>query len=122
MSNLDKKIEQRDRRARRTRARLHGTAQKPRLSVFRSSQHIYAQVIDDDAGSTLAAVSSLTKDLEGALSEATKTDASKKVGEAIAKACIAKGIKEVVFDRGGYQYHGRISALADAARKAGLEF
>jgi len=122
MSNLTQKNEQRDRRSRRTRSRVHGTAERPRLSVFRSSQHIYAQVINDDTGTTLAAVSSLTKALEGALGEATKTDAAKKVGEAIAKACTEKGLKKVVFDRGGYQYHGRVSALADAARKAGLEF
>lgn len=122
MSNLTQKNEQRDRRSRRTRSRVHGTAERPRLSVFRSSQHIYAQVIDDDAGKTLAAVSSLAKELDGALAEATKTDAAKKVGEAIAKACVAQGLKKVVFDRGGYMYHGRVSALADAARKAGLEF
>jgi large subunit ribosomal protein L18 len=117
-----KKVVQRERRERRVRASIEGTAERPRLSVFRSTKHIYAQVIDDMAGTTLATVSTLSKDLKGTLGEANKTDAAKKVGEAIAKACLAKGVKKVVFDRGGYQYHGRVSALADAARSAGLEF
>jgi len=115
-------LEQRERRKRRVRAKTGGTSERPRLSVFRSSQHIYVQVIDDESGKTLAAVSTLTKDVKAAVTEANKTDAAKKVGEAIAKACIAKGVKKVVFDRSGYRYHGRVSALADAARKAGLEF
>jgi large subunit ribosomal protein L18 len=119
---MQKKVEQRERRQRRVRAKLEGTAERPRLSVFRSTKHIYVQVIDDASGKTLATVSTLSKDIKGAIGEANKTDAAKKVGEAIAKACIAKGVKKVVFDRGGYLYHGRISALADAARQAGLEF
>jgi len=118
-----KKIEERfERRVRRTRAGLHGTAERPRLSVFRSSRHIYAQVIDDDAGKTLATISTLSKDVKGTVNEANKTEAAKVVGKAIAKLCKDKGISKVVFDRGGYQYHGRVSALADAAREAGLEF
>jgi large subunit ribosomal protein L18 len=120
--SIAKKKATEERRIKRVRSKLHGTAGRPRLSVFRSSQHIYAQVIDDDAGHTLAAVSTLSKDVREGLGEATKTEAAKKVGEAIAQACLAKGVKRVVFDRGGYQYHGRVSALADAARKAGLEF
>jgi len=120
---LQKKIEERfERRVRRTRARLHGTAQRPRLSVFRSSKHIYAQVIDDDAGKTLVTVSTLSKDVRDAVTELSKTDAAKIVGKTIAKLCKEKGISKVVFDRGGYKYHGRVSALADAARDAGLEF
>jgi large subunit ribosomal protein L18 len=120
---LQKKIEERfERRVRRTRARLHGTSQRPRLSVFRSSKHIYAQVIDDDAGKTLVTVSTLSKDVRDAVTELSKTDAAKIVGKAIAKLCKEKGISKVVFDRGGYKYHGRVSALADAARDAGLEF
>lgn len=122
MSTQTKKVESRERRARRTRARMTGTAERPRLSVFRSSAHIYAQVINDETGTTIATVSSLSKELSAALAEATKTEAAKKVGEAIAKALLAKGVKQVVFDRGGYQYHGRVSALADAARQAGLSF
>lgn len=118
-----KKIEERfERRVRRTRAGLHGTAERPRLSVFRSSLHIYAQVIDDDAGKTLATISTLSKDVKGTVTEANKTEAAKVVGKAIAKLCKDKGISKVVFDRGGYLYHGRVSALADAAREAGLEF
>jgi len=122
MGTAERKLEQLERRKLRVRSGLHGTSERPRLSVFRSSKHIYAQVINDDAGTTLLAVSSLSPTLEGALKEASKTDAAKKVGEAIAKACLEKGVKKVVFDRGGYLYHGRISALADAARQAGLEF
>jgi large subunit ribosomal protein L18 len=116
------KIEQRDRRKRRIRSKVAGTPERPRLSVFRSAKHIYVQVIDDESGQTLAAASTLTKDVKDGIGEANKSDAARKVGEAIAKACISKGVKKVVFDRGGYMYHGRISALADAARKAGLEF
>jgi large subunit ribosomal protein L18 len=122
MAATTKKLEQRERRERRTRSKIHGTPERPRLSVFRSSQHIYAQVIDDESGQTLAATSTTTKDVKTVLGEATKTDAAKRVGEAIAKLCLTKGVKKVVFDRGGYMYHGRVSALADAARKAGLEF
>ncbi len=116
------KVEQRERRKRRIRSKVAGTSERPRLSVFRSAKHIYAQVIDDESGKTLAAVSTLTKDVKGGIGEANKTDAAKKVGEQIAKACLSKGVKQVVFDRGGYMYHGRVSALAEAARKAGLEF
>ena len=112
----------RERRKLRIRRKLSGTDQKPRLTVFRSAKHIYAQVIDDVAGRTLAHASTLSKDVRGDASEATKTDAAKKVGQAIAKALIAKGIDKVVFDRNGYLYHGRILALADAAREAGLKF
>ena len=115
-------IAQRERRKRRVRAKTTGTTERPRLSVFRSSQHIYVQVIDDQTGKTLVAASTLSKDVRETVTEANKTDAAKKVGESIAKACLAKGVKKVVFDRSGYMYHGRISALADAARKAGLEF
>jgi large subunit ribosomal protein L18 len=101
---------------------MSGTLERPRLTVFRSAKHIYAQVVDDAAGSTLAHASTLSADVRTALSEATKTDAAKKVGQAIAKALLAKGIDKVVFDRNGYLYHGRVRALADAAREAGLKF
>jgi len=116
------KSEQRERRKLRIRKSVSGTAERPRLSVFRSSQHIYAQVIDDEKNTTVACASTLSKDLKSSVGEATKRGAAEKVGEAIAKICLSKGIKKVVFDRGGYVYHGRISALAEAARKAGLEF
>jgi large subunit ribosomal protein L18 len=104
-------------RHRRVRKSVRGIADRPRLAVFRSSNHIYAQVIDDDRGHTLAAVGSV----ELKLSE-TKTDVAKTVGEAIAKAALAAGVTKVVFDRGGYKYHGRVKALADGARSEGLSF
>jgi large subunit ribosomal protein L18 len=112
----------RERRKLRIRKKVEGTTDRPRLSVFRSSKHIYAQVIDDTSGKTLAFASTLSKDLRGTLEEDTKTDAAKKVGALIAKICKSKKIDSVVFDRNGYLYHGRVSALAQAAREAGLEF
>lgn len=105
------------RRQVRIRAKVSGTASRPRLSIFRSNTNIYAQLIDDNAGVTLGAASDLKLKKEG-----TKTDMSKKVGEAIAKVAAEKWIKEVVFDRGWFAYHGRVKALADAAREAGLQF
>ncbi len=98
---------------------MFGTAERPRLNVFRSLAHIYAQVIDDEKGITLAAASSMDKDFEG---KGGNIEAAKKVGLAIAKKALDKGIKTVVFDRGGYIYHGRVAALAEAAREGGLEF
>ena len=112
----------RERRKMRIRQKISGTSEMPRMSVFRSAKHIYAQVVDDVAGKTVAHASTLSKDVKSEASEAKKLDAAKKVGEAIAKALIAKGISKVVFDRNGYLYHGRVRALADAARKAGLKF
>lgn len=111
-----------ERRKLRIRKKVEGTSERPRLSVFRSSKHIYAQVIDDREGKTLAFASTLSKDLRGTLEEDNKTDAAKKVGALIAKICKSKKIDRVVFDRNGYLYHGRVSALAQAAREAGLEF
>jgi large subunit ribosomal protein L18 len=95
---------------------------RARLSVFRSSKHIYAQVIDDTKGATLAAASSIEKDTRGSLKTGANKDAAKTVGKLIAERARAQGIKDVVFDRGGYLYHGRIKALADAAREGGLNF
>jgi large subunit ribosomal protein L18 len=112
----------RERRKLRIRKKIAGTGERPRMSVFRSAKHIYAQVIDDATGKTLAHASTLSKDLKGSLGEDAKSDAAKKVGMLIAKICKSKGIDRVVFDRNGYLYHGRISALAQAAREAGLEF
>jgi large subunit ribosomal protein L18 len=115
-----------DRTARRTakvRRRIRRAAgERARLSVFRSSKHIYAQVIDDVKGETLAAASSLEKDLRGSLKTGANIEAAKAIGKLIAERASAKGIKDVVFDRGGYLYHGRIKALADAARESGLNF
>ena len=112
----------RERRKLRIRRKISGTSEQPRLTVFRSSKHIYAQVVDDVAGKTLAHASTLTKTVKGGLSEATKTDAAKAVGKAIAEMLKKAGVDRVVFDRNGYLYHGRVRALADAAREAGLKF
>jgi large subunit ribosomal protein L18 len=112
----------RERRKLRIRRRISGTPEQPRLTVFRSAKHIYAQVVDDVSGTTLAHASTLSADVRGGLAEATKSDAAKKVGAAIAKLLLAKGVSRVVFDRNGYLYHGRVQALADAAREAGLKF
>ena len=116
------KIVGRERRKLRIRKKVNGTESRPRLSVFRSAKHIYAQVIDDATGATLAHASTLSKDLKGTLEEDNKVEAAKKVGALIAKICKSKEISQVVFDRNGYMYHGRVSALAQAAREAGLEF
>ncbi|MEX1362006.1 MAG: 50S ribosomal protein L18, partial [Nannocystaceae bacterium] len=116
------KIETRIRRKKRIRKTVVGTAERPRLTVFRSSKHIYAQVIDDASSSSLASASTLTKALAGDLADKSKAEAAAVVGSALAKACQDKGITKVVFDRNGYAYHGRVSALANAAREAGLEF
>ncbi len=112
----------RERRKLRIRRKISGTPAQPRLTVFRSAKHIYAQVVDDVAGATLAHASTLSKAVKAEASEASKSDAAKKVGAQIARALLAKGISKVVFDRNGYLYHGRIRALADAAREAGLKF
>ncbi|WP_437277606.1 50S ribosomal protein L18 [Sorangium sp. So ce375] len=116
------KIVGRERRKLRIRKKVEGTPERPRLSVFRSSKHIYAQVIDDVSGNTLAHASTLSKDLKGSLDEDNKVEAAKKVGALIARICKEKQIDKVVFDRNGYLYHGRVSALAQAAREAGLDF
>ena len=109
----------RERRHLRVRKKVTGTAERPRLSVYRSEKNIYAQIIDDVKGVTLVSSSSLDSGFEGST---WNRDAAKKVGEAIAKKAKDKGIDKVVFDRGGYIYHGRVQALAEAAREAGLEF
>jgi large subunit ribosomal protein L18 len=111
----------RHRRHRRIRVTLSGTRQRPRLNVFRSLQHIYAQVIDDTTGATLASASTNEATVRGTVS-GTKTERARAVGKTIAERARVKGISAVVFDRGGYLYHGRIKALADAAREGGLEF
>jgi large subunit ribosomal protein L18 len=109
----------RHKRHERIRLTLDGTTDRPRLAVFRSARHIYAQVIDDSAGSTVAAASSLEKDLRGS---GTKTDEAAGVGRRVAERARSAGVSQVVFDRAGYRYHGRVRAVADAAREAGLEF
>lgn len=106
-------------RHKRVRKNISGTAERPRLNVFRSSKHIYAQIIDDVAGVTLVSASTMDKDFDG---YGGNVDAAKKVGETVAKRAAEKNIKSVVFDRGGYIYHGRVAALAEGAREGGLEF
>ncbi len=111
-----------ERRKARVRKRVKGTPVRPRLNVFRSNKHIYAQIVDDSTSTTLAAASTKSKDLAKALKDSKKIESAKKVGELIAKVAQGKGITKVVFNRSGYLYHGRIKALADGARAAGLDF
>lgn len=118
MVNKPDKNEARLRRHRRVRGKISGTAERPRLDVFRSSKHIYAQIIDDVAGVTLVSASTVEKGFEGF---GGNVEAASKVGKAIAEKALAKGIKTVVFDRGGFVYHGRVKALAEGAREGGLE-
>ncbi len=113
------KLSGRQRRKVRVRKKVFGTAECPRLTVFRSANHIYAQVVDDKQGVTLAAASTMTK---GSTIEGDKSEKAKLVGDAIGKACHEKSIKKVVFDRNGYRFHGRIKAVAEGARASGLEF
>ena len=112
----------RERRHQRLRKRLMGTPERPRLNVFRSDKHIYAQVIDDLAGRTVASASDIDVDVRGNIGEGTKSDKAKLVGQLVAERAREAGVTMVVFDRGGYRYHGRVKALADAAREAGLVF
>ncbi|MEH7108890.1 MULTISPECIES: 50S ribosomal protein L18 [Bacillaceae] len=119
ITKQDKNATRRKRHA-RVRAKLSGTSARPRLNVFRSNKHIYAQLIDDIAGVTLASASTLDKEFN--LESSSNVEAAQKVGELVAKRAVEKGISAVVFDRGGYLYHGRIQALADAARENGLQF
>ena len=106
----------------KTRNRFSGTAERPRLAVFRSNNHMYAQIIDDVAGNTLVAASTLEKEVKGELNKTNDVEAAAYIGTLVAKRALEKGIKEVVFDRGGFIYQGKVQALADAAREAGLEF
>lgn len=121
ISKIDKNAE-RVKRHKRIRNRISGTQERPRLCVYRSDKHIYAQVIDDTCGKTLAAASTTEKAIAEAVAQLTKTEAAKVVGKAVAEKALAAGITEVVFDRGGYLYTGRVSALADGAREGGLKF
>ncbi len=118
MITLTKRNEIRKRIHTRIREKLAGTTERPRLNVYRSLNHIYAQLIDDQKGETVASASTLAMKLKSGGNVA----AAKEVGKAVAEQAVAKGVKQVVFDRGGYLYHGRVKALADAAREAGLEF
>lgn len=115
-------LQQRLRRQFRVRKRTRGNADRPRLTIFRSLKHTYAQVIDDASGRTLASASTVDKDLRGSVGYGGNKNAAQAIGKAIAERALAAGIKKVAFDRGGCQYHGRVAALADAAREAGLSF
>jgi large subunit ribosomal protein L18 len=117
-----KRLTGRSRRKQRVRKKVHGTAERPRLTVYRSLRHIYVQVINDITGQTLAAASTLSKELRGKLKTTGNTEAAQAVGELVAHKAMGRGIKQVVFDRNGFLYHGRIKTLAEAARQKGLEF
>jgi large subunit ribosomal protein L18 len=121
MSKADARLA-RTRRHARVRNKVCGTTERPRLCVFRSIKNIYAQVIDDSAGHTVACASNLEKDVQGKIEGKSKVETAGIVGTLVAQRATGNGIKKVVFDRGGYQYHGRVKALAEAARKEGLEF
>lgn len=110
------------RRHRRVRKHVVGIPERPRVNVFRSLRHIYAQVIDDGQGRTLVSASTIDPELEAQIQGLTKTEQARVVGEVLAERALSQGVKKVVFDRGGYKYHGRVKALADAAREGGLEF
>jgi len=119
---MSEKTTPRQKRKARIRRKLSGTNERPRLTVYKSLKHMYAQLVDDTTGKTLVSVGTTSKALKGDLGEDDKTAAAKKVGTAIAKAALEKGVKRVVFDRNGFDYHGRVAAVAQAAREAGLEF
>lgn len=122
MVNKKARSEVRIKKHKRMRNHLAGTAERPRLSVFRSNSHMYAQVIDDTVGNTLVSASTLDKDVRGELEKTNNVEAASKLGSIIAKKALDKGISAVVFDRGGFVYAGKVKALAEAAREAGLEF
>lgn len=122
MVSKKSRAEVREKKHRRLRNHLAGTAERPRLAVFRSNNHMYAQIIDDTVGNTLVSASTLEKEIKAELEKTNNVDAAAYLGTVIAKRAIEKGIKEVVFDRGGFIYQGKVAALADAAREAGLEF
>ena len=122
MVSKKSKNEIRVKKHRRLRNRFSGTAERPRLAVFRSNNHMYAQIINDTVGNTLVSASTLQKDVKAELEKTNNVDAAAYLGTVIAKKAIEKGITSVVFDRGGFIYHGKIKALADAAREAGLDF
>jgi large subunit ribosomal protein L18 len=110
------------RRRKHIRRRVYGTPERPRLNVFRSLEHIYVQLIDDTVGNTLAAASTIDQEIREQMSGLSKTEQARIVGKTVAERAVAKGVKTIVFDRGGYKYHGRVKALAEAAREAGLDF
>ena len=122
MVSKKSRAEMREKKHMRIRNRISGTAERPRLAVFRSNNHMYAQIIDDTVGNTLVSASTLEKEIKAELNKTNDIEAAAYIGKVIAKRAIDKGITEVVFDRGGFLYHGKIEALAEAAREAGLVF
>lgn len=122
MGKENPRVVARERRKKRSRDKIRGTSQRPRLCVFRSSKHIYAQVIDDQQGKTLAAASTLSKEISAFLEKSANIAAAKQVGEMVARRAVERNVTKVIFDRNGFLYHGRVKALADAAREAGLQF
>ena len=122
MVSKKSRAEMREKKHMRMRNRFSGTAERPRLAVFRSNNHMYAQIIDDTVGNTLVSASTLEKEIKAELEKTNDVDAAAYVGKIVAKRAMDKGITEVVFDRGGFLYHGKIKALAEAAREAGLVF
>ena len=122
MVNKESRSEVRIKKHMRVRNHLAGTADRPRLAVFRSNNHMYAQIIDDSVGNTIVAASTVEKSIKEALEQTDNADAAAYVGKVVAERALEKGIKTVVFDRGGFIYQGKVQALADAAREAGLEF
>ena len=122
MVSKKSRAEMREKKHMRIRNRFSGTAERPRLAVFRSNNHMYAQIIDDTVGNTLVSASTLEKEIKAELNKTNDIEAAAYIGKVIAKRAIDKGITEVVFDRGGFLYHGKIEALAEAAREAGLVF
>ncbi len=122
MVRKESRAKVRAKKHRRLRNRISGTAERPRLAVFRSNNHMYAQIIDDTAGNTIVSACTLDQDVKGAIEKTNNVAAAAQVGTVIAKRALEKGITAVVFDRGGYIYHGKVQALADAAREAGLTF
>lgn len=122
MGRIEDKLRARQARRRRIRGKLRGTAQRPRLAVFRSARHIYAQIIDDDLGHVLTSASSLDRELRGSLKTGGNTEAAREVGKLLAQRAVKNNIEMVAFDRGGFRFHGRLKALAEAAREGGLKF
>ena len=122
MAAKNARVEKRVKRKKSIRKRINGTAERPRLTVFRSASHMYAQIVDDATGQTIVSASTLSKELKGKLKSTGNVDAAKKVGELLSKEAKKKKIATVAFDRNGFLYHGRVKALADAARDGGLQF
>lgn len=117
-----KKYQARKRRQRRVRAKVHGTAERPRLNIFRSNENIFAQIINDDEGLTLASASTIDTEVAPQVQDKSKSESAKVVGQVLADRAKKAGVENVIFDRGGFQYHGRVAALAEGAREAGLKF